>query len=469
MTQLEELLADWIPRQRWFAGKGAPIETVTVQAEHPLVCGDPGLRVLVVEVGQRDSVSRYQVLLGLRPAGTLREELAHAAIGVCRLGGLSRTVYDAAHDPELTALLLDRLAAADGVEADAIGGPAPSGTPAPVRFRRLDGNDVHAGQRSLVLRGEQSNTSLVYGEDYVLKSFRRLWPGLNPDLELTAALAGSPYVARPYAWIETDVSQDGRPVPTTLAMLQEYMRSATDGWVLAATSVRDLYDAPGLAPADAGGDFAGEAERLGAATAAVHRALARELPTDVLSSHALRELARSMLDRLRQATAEVPELQPYVGVLRSAYEALAEVDEPLPIQRVHGDYHLGQVVRTDAGWVLLDFEGEPAAPVEERRRPSSPLRDVAGMLRSFDYAARYQLVGSSAAPELAPAARAWAQRNRDAFSAGYAYGGGVDPEKHQTVLRAFEYDKAVYEVLYEAHNRPSWLRIPLDSIAALAA
>ncbi|MUL42724.1 phosphotransferase [Streptomonospora sp. PA3] len=469
MTQLEELLAAWIPRQRWFAGKGAPIETVTVEAEHPLVCGDPGLRVLVVEVDQRGAVSRYQVLLGLRTAGTLREELAHAVIGVCRLGGASRTVYDASHDPELTALLLDRLAAGGSAEAAAPAAPAPGGAGAPVRFCRLPGSSVRTGQRSLVLKGEQSNTSLVYGEDYVLKAFRRLWPGLNPDLELTAALAGSPYVARPYAWIETDVADGGRSVPTTLAMLQEYMRSATDGWVLAATSVRDLYANPGLSPADAGGDFAGEAERLGAATAAVHRALARELPTDVLSPRALRELAGSMLDRLRLATAEVPELQPHAGVLRSAYEALACVDEPLPIQRVHGDYHLGQVVRTDAGWVLLDFEGEPAAPIEERRRPSSPLRDVAGMLRSFDYAARYQLVGSASAPELAPAARAWAQRNRDAFSAGYAFGGGIDPEKHQTVLRAFEYDKAVYEVLYEAHNRPSWLRIPLDSIAALAA
>ncbi|QBI52936.1 maltokinase N-terminal cap-like domain-containing protein [Streptomonospora litoralis] len=475
MTQLEELLADWIPRQRWFAGKGAPVETVTIEAEHPLVCGDPGLRVLVVDVGQRGSISRYQVLLGLRPVGTLRDELAHAAIGVCRFGGAPRTVYDASHDPELTALLLDRLAQGDGGETDAPraagGEPRPSSAgPAPaVRFRRLSGITVRTGQRSLVLKGEQSNTSLVYGEDYVLKAFRRLWPGLNPDLELTAALADSPYVARPYAWIEADVGKDGAAVPTTLAMLQEYMRSATDGWVLAATSVRDLYANPGVSPAEAGGDFAGEAERLGAATAAVHRALARELPTDVLTPRALRELASSMLERLRLATTEVPELAPYAGVLRSAYEAFARVDEPLPIQRVHGDYHLGQVVRTDSGWVLLDFEGEPAAPVEERQRPSSPLRDVAGMLRSFDYAARYQLVGSASAAELAPSARAWAQRNRDAFSSGYAFGGGIDPEKHQTVLRAFEYDKAVYEVLYEAHNRPSWLRIPLDSIAALAA
>ncbi|MDA0563056.1 phosphotransferase [Streptomonospora sp. S1-112] len=469
MTQLEELLADWIPRQRWFAGKGAPIDTLRVDSDHPLLTGEPGLRVLVVAIGQRGTVSRYQVLLGLRPAGTLREELAHAAIGVCDLGsGDPCAVYDAAHDPELTGLLLERLAQAPAAR------PA-SGGGGPVRFARLPGAAVRTGLRSLVLKGEQSNTSLVFGEDYVLKSFRRLWPGLNPDLELTAALAGSPYVARPYAWIETDITDDGAAgaaggrTRTTLAMLQEYMRSATDGWVLAATSVRDLYATPEIAPGDAGGDFAGEAERLGAATAAVHRALARELPTDVLTPADLRDLAGAMMDRLHLATSEVPELHPYVGVLRTAYEAFARVDEPLPIQRVHGDYHLGQVVRTDAGWVLLDFEGEPAVPVADRRRPSSPLRDVAGMLRSFDYAARYQLVGSSRAPELAPAARAWAQRNREAFSAGYAFGGGVDPEKHQTVLRAFEYDKAVYEVLYEAHHRPSWLRIPLDSIAALAA
>ncbi|MDA8371961.1 MAG: phosphotransferase [Nocardiopsaceae bacterium] len=456
MTQLEELLAGWIPRQRWFAGKGIPIEKVVVEAEHSVVPGEPGMRVLVVDVGQRGSISRYQVLLGSRPPGTLREELTHAAIGVCELPGhgTACTVYDAAHDPELTGLLLERIAVG-----------AVSGS---VRFHRLPGTAIRTGLRSLVLTGEQSNTSLVYGEDYVLKTFRRLWPGRNPDLELTSALSGCPFVARPHGWIEADLTDDGQAVPTTLAMLQQYLRSATDGWALAAISVRDLYAAPDIAPGEAGGDFAGEAERLGAATASVHRALARELPTDVLTPRGLRELAGSMLDRLRLAISEVPELAPYAGALRTAYEAFARVEEPLPVQRVHGDYHLGQVVRTDSGWVLLDFEGEPAAPVGERQRPSSPLRDVAGMLRSFDYAARHQLIGKACEKSLAPVARAWARRNREAFCLGYAFGGGVNPEKYQTVLRAFEYDKAVYEVMYEARNRPSWLRIPLESIAALA-
>ncbi|PSK97473.1 maltokinase [Murinocardiopsis flavida] len=489
MTQLEDLLAAWVPRQRWFAGKGLPVEALRIESAHTVLdrsdSGGPELRILVVAVSQRGETARYQVLLGLRPGTTLDADLAHAAMGVCAAPGRgsgpgSATVvaYDAAHDAELTSHLLARIAADDGA--------------GPVGFRRIGGAPVRTGLRSIAMTAEQSNTTLVFGEEYVLKIFRRLWPGKNPDLELTTELAGSRHVAPAHGWIEAGVRADGavpeqrgtgpapaegadprpRPgpaVPTTLAMLQRYLRSATDGWVLAATSVRDLYGSPGAAPEEAGGDFSGEAARLGAATASVHRALARALPTDVLAPDDVRLLAAAMERRLDLAVVDVPELRPYAAPLRAAFQAFADLDDPLPVQRVHGDYHLGQVVRTDTGWILLDFEGEPAAPVEERRRLSSPLRDVAGMLRSFDYAARHQLIGHIDEEALAGPARAWAQLNRDAFSAGYEDSGGVAPEKHQVVLRAFEYDKAVYEVLYEARNRPAWLRVPLDSIAALAA
>ena len=152
-------------------------------------------------------------------------------------------------------------------------------------------------------------------------------------------------------------------------------------------------------------------------------------------------------------------------MIGAAYSSLAKIDEPMPAQRVHGDYHLGQVMRTETGWVVLDFEGEPASPLAQRRARSSPLRDVAGMLRSFDYAARHQLLTHPEAMRLRGAARDWIRRNGSAFCAGYAEAGGLDPDSNEVLLRALELDKAVYEVMYEARHRPSWLPIPLESLA----
>ena len=449
MSQLEELLAVWLPRQRWFSGKGIPIRRVRIESRYTLVSAGPGgpdLNVLVVQAGQRGTNSRYQVLLGSRPSRSLPPHLASAAIGVCQVvGDRPRVVYDAAHDPQLTALLLERFTSAED-----------DGRRGRVRFRTLPGARIQSCGSGRLLTGEQSNTSLVYGQNYVLKTFRRLWPGRNPDLELNMALSGSPYVARPCGWIEADLS--GHTTPTTLALLQTFVPNATDGWVLATENVRRL-----LKGEDA--DFSQEAARLGHTTAQVHSSLARALPTDVISPDSAAELADAMVERLAMAGAQVPELTEHAPRVMEAYADFARLDEPLPIQRIHGDYHLGQVIRPESGWVLLDFEGEPTVPVRERQRLSSPLRDVAGMLRSFDYAAGYLLVGHPDDPELARAARDWARRNREAFCRGYADGGGADTEKHLTVLRAFEFDKAVYEVLYEARNRPDWLRVPLESIA----
>jgi maltokinase len=229
--------------------------------------------------------------------------------------------------------------------------------------------------------------------------------------------------------------------------------------------VRDLYANGDRQPAQAGGDFAGEAERLGEATAEVHRDLALAFGVKELPEGAYAEMSAGMLDRLDRAVAAVPELARCEQALRAAFEEVGTLTDPLEVQRIHGDYHLGQVMRTQTGWVLLDFEGEPAVPLEQRRARYPALRDVAGMLRSLDYAARFQLAGYENADQIAAAARDWARRNQAAFCAGYARAGGADPGKHGILVRALTLDKAVYEVIYEARNRPSWLSIPLGSIA----
>ena len=466
---IEDALASWLADQRWFAGKGQGLHDLAIVADTQLVAGDPELRHLIIAVSHATSVDYYQILVGLRRR--LPGRLKHVRIGPwdsgAADGGSSKIAYDALHDADLTKPLLAAIAA--GAEIGAL------------RMQALPEASFTTGLDSLVLGGEQSNTSLVFGEESILKVFRRLSPGPNPDLEVTTALArfGSSRVAEPLGWMETRLEG----VPTSLAILSRYLRLATEGWTLAATSVRDLYATVGdraqgdqdtsergagpvrVLAADAGGDFAGEARRLGTATAEVHADLAAAFGTDQLGASAVGELTEQMFRKLDLAVAAVPELAKHVDLITDAYSELARLAGPFPVQRVHGDYHLGQVLRTENGWVVLDFEGEPATPLAQRRARSSPLRDVAGMLRSFDYAARHQLIGHPEQAALTDVARDWVRRNAGAFCAGYAEGGGLDPAANHVLLRALQLDKAVYEVLYETRHRPSWLPIPLDSLA----
>src|SRR5580693_123353 len=441
----EDTLATWLVKQRWFAGKGRTVHDLAVLADTEIIPGDPGLRHLIVTVSHGATSDSYQLYIGSR--ARLPARLRHVRIGTHE----GMQIYDGLHDAALTRILLDSIVADRSV-----------GT---LRFCRVPGAELEAGLDSLVLTGEQSNTSLVFGESAIFKVFRRVSPGPNPDLEVASALAklGSSHIAEPYGWVETRM--DG--ATTVLAILSRYLRAASDGWSLAATSVRDLYATEGARAAEAGGDFAGEAERLGVATAQVHQDLAEAFGRSELEPEAIRELAEQMFRRLDIATAAVPELSRYVDKIGDAYSSLAKLIEPVPAQRVHGDYHLGQVMRTLTGWVVLDFEGEPASPLSQRRARSSPLRDVAGMLRSFDYAARHQLLTHPDRAALTPVASDWVRRNGEAFCAGYAEAGGLDPARNAVLLRALLLDKAVYEVIYEARNRPTWLAIPLESIAEM--
>ena len=439
------LLADWLPQQRWFGAKGRAIEGISVVSDRVLVDGEPTLRHLLVAVDLGEDVETYQLLVGSRDE--VPQRLEHAVIGVEN----GRLLYDAAHDQELTHVLLQMLARGDEENG--------------LHCRHLPGTELETDLTSIVMGAEQSNTSIVFGDLYILKLFRKVSPGLNPDLEISRALteAGAAAVVPPLAWLETDLAGEA----TTLGMMQPFLRGASEGWALAVTSVRDLYAEADLHADEVGGDFAAESERLGAVTAEVHDLLATSLPSRRADEHENAATAKQMHERLDAAVAVVGELAPYVDDLRAAYDAVAALPAGVPVQRIHGDLHLGQTLRVEDGWKIIDFEGEPARPRAERIALMSPLRDVAGMLRSFDYAARHLLAEQPSSQGLAYRATEWAERNREAFCDGYARACGRDPRDDAVLLRAMELDKAVYEVVYEARNRPSWLPIPLGSIERL--
>jgi maltokinase len=489
LRSLDPLLRGWLPRQRWFAGKGLPIGRLRLAEATELVppggrLGPLGLLHALIDVEQPGRPADcYQLLLGAHPL--LPSSLVPAALGPA-VGGPydGLTLYDAPHDPRLAAVLLERLRQ-----------PGRTGR---LRFTTEPSAEFPPGLTPRVSTAEQSNTSVVFGDAYILKLFRRVSPGTNPDLELSLALAraGSRRVAEPVAWFEalasdgeaeggngtaagdsgggeavrsngsqrdaeaeaadgtgeeTEKEEDAVGEPVTLGVLQRFLPGSADGWTLATASVAE------------DGDFRADAAALGRATAEVHASLAAALPVVRLDGGALERIAAAMTRRLEETAAEVPAIRRYADGLRSAFDDLAKLGASggtggaVVAQRIHGDLHLGQALRgPDGAWVLIDFEGEPARPLAERRRPAPPVQDVAGMLRSFDYAAHHSGNGP------------WAPRHRDAFCAGYAEVSGVDPREQPVLIRAFETDKAVYEARYEARHRPAWLPIPLSALARLA-
>lgn len=429
IEELGEKLPAWLAEQRWFRAKARGVTSVRPLSAVELT---DGLVHTLVEVDG----AVYQLPLGVTPA-VADHHLDHAVIG--QVGDL--TVHDATQDGDLMAVLLDLMVRGAAV--------------ADLRFAAEPA--VTGGLRARPIGVEQSNTSIVYGQRYILKLYRQPDPGPNRDVELHRALAegGATAIAAPLGTITAG--------GTVLGFLQEFLPDAVEGWATATASVRDLLAEADLHADEVGGDFAGESHRLGMAVAEIHSALARATGTASADQSVVDAEVDAMHARLDTVLAEVPTLAEDEPAIRAAFDRLRTLDSPLRVQHIHGDLHLGQVLRSNSGWVLIDFEGEPAATPAQRRTPKSPLRDVAAMLRSFDYAAFHLSAGGEETRQQTARATEWADRNRNAFLDGYAEV-AEDPRSQPDLLRALELDKAVYEVRYEHHNRPDWLPIPLTAI-----
>ncbi|MDQ2754214.1 MAG: aminoglycoside phosphotransferase [Actinomycetota bacterium] len=443
---LEALIPAYLGRQRWYAGSDAPRpEDVRVRAARALAlpggAEDAGLVEVVLHqlIVEADGAV-YQLLIGERPGGIPAEFLHSQEDAVLGLVG-TRSFYDAVVHPELSRQLLEIIS---------------GGAERASRVRRVT--------------AEQSNTSLVFDDRVILKLFRRLSAGANPDIEVTSALAevGFAHVAAPVATWRWD--------GWDLAFAQRYLVGGSEGWALALTSLRDLYNSALENPAEAGGDFAGEATRLGHMTAEMHLAMVSAFGVDPsgLAAERWPALLDNIENRLRPAIEMLGGDEDLAGPATSLLARFRAVSDPGPALRVHGDYHLGQVMQTDDGWYVLDFEGEPARSLDERVASTSALKDTAGMVRSFSYAARFALRERDEAeiPRLSKLGTAWEAHNRQAFVDGYRRYAGIgevlpSPDQVTTVLEAYELDKALYELAYEQAYRPDWISIPLSAIRGL--
>jgi maltokinase len=434
MSFNEHAVIDYVTKQRWYGAKSRSVTHSEVLDSVELRTTDPQFTLELVEM-------RY-------------DTGAH-------------DIYQLLHgDTEIDGL--DHPAAARELVHAMRAGLTLQGAEGTVEFRRVEGF-AGLGRELLDARpvgGEQSNTSLVFDDELILKVFRRLEPGINPELEMLRFLTehGFANIAALGGWY----AYSGGPLSATLGILQEFVRNGEDGWELALEEI-------GSAPEQ----FLARLRRLGEVTGEMHTVLGSDLndPAFALetpSVESLGLLTATVDEEIESVFLSLPEddeqLAPIIGrgeEVREQLRTLTYAGATGKIIRTHGDYHLGQTLWSENDWVIIDFEGEPARPVTERRRRRSPLRDVAGMLRSFAYAAiATELLHDTPAPE------GWEEEARTQFLDGYLE--TADPTllpsgslAIERMLTVYELEKAVYELRYELDNRPDWVRIPVAGIQRL--
>jgi maltokinase len=431
----ERDLIEFVTAQRWFGSKTREVVHARSIDSAVLREADPACAIEIVELdfgtGLHETYQLLRVLDGDEPDGLNEPALARELVHAMR-GGLT-------------------LQGADGV----------------LEFRPVEGF-AGLGRELSVARPigtEQSNSSIVFDEELILKAFRRLEPGINPELELLRFLTeyGFQNIAALGGWY----AYSGKQMDATLGVLQQFV-DGDDGWELA-------LDELGTAPQR----FVGRVRRLGEVTGRMHTVLGSDsndpnFCPEQPSVESLGLLTATVDEQIERIFLELPAdneaLDPIRGrgeEVRDHLRMLTHAGSVGRVIRTHGDYHLGQTLYADGDWIILDFEGEPARGLSERRRKRSPLRDVAGMLRSFAYAASAsELQRGVVAPE------AWEQSTREEFLAGYLETADptllpVGPEAMKRLLTVFELEKAVYELRYELDNRPDWVRIPVAGIVRL--
>jgi len=444
----ERALIEYVLEQRWYGAKSRSVAHAQVLESVVLRTAEPQFALALVEMrydtGAHDI---YQLLYSLRD-------------GELQIDGLE--------DPQLARELVSAMRS----------GLTLQGAEGVVEFAPIEGF-AGLGRELLEVRpvgAEQSNSSVVFDEELILKVFRRLEPGINPELEVLRFLTerGFANIAPLGGWY----AYSGGPLGATLGILQQYVRDGVDGWELALDEISERPEA-----------FLERLRRLGEVTGEMHTALASDANdpafcAETPSVESLGLLTATVDEEIEQVFLTLPEgderVEAIVGrgeEVREQLRMLTHAGATGKTIRTHGDYHRGQTLwagsipeapaGSEGDWVVLDFEGEPARSLTERRRKRSPLRDVAGMLRSFAYAATAaELLRGSPAPE------GWEDQAREQFLEGYldTVDPGLLPSGQIAIdrlLAVFELEKAVYELRYELDNRPAWVGIPVAGIQRL--
>ncbi len=445
----EEELREWVQQQRWYASKSRSISGIDI-VESFTLRDEPLMLLALVETRFATGTHElYQLPLAIRPPSDIPrgESISHTD---------DWAVYDALAEPRQAHELLRRIVTTDEIDTE----------DGRFSFHAFDESVTSLESAPVRLMGvEQSNSSIVFDERIVLKVFRKLEPGLNPELEVLRFLTYRqfPNIAPLYGWYD----YEGQAFAATLGVAQAFLPDAVSGWELA---LDELASTPEI--------FLERLGSLGTVTAQLHNTLASDASDPAFapeepSQEALGLLTATVdedIERIFLRLPDDPRLSPIAGRGQDVRERLAtraQIGVTGRVIRTHGDYHLGQTLHTPRGWVIIDFEGEPARALPERRQKRSPLRDVAGMLRSFAYVtSAAEILRGQHAPD------GYEERMRQQFLA--AYFASVDltlvPGGEAAIvnlLSIFELEKAIYELRYELDNRPDWISIPVAGIARL--